>query len=94
MYRLQCSFAKACEVGEDFVGCLGPLEWPAFVVVRINILVDGLSKRRDAAVRCALECVFGEQAEEAFNEIQPGGVGRCEMQVEARVTNEPTFYRR
>lgn len=37
MSCLQCSFAKACDVGEDFAGCPGPFEWPEALVAHVRV---------------------------------------------------------
>ena len=88
------SLTEALELGENHVSCLRPLEWFAVLVVSVNVLVDGLSERMNTVVRSTLECVLGEQPEESFDEVQPGGVGRCEMKLEARMANEPASYYR
>ena len=37
----QCSIGKSLDAVEDFVGVLCPDEWFAFLIVGINIVVNG-----------------------------------------------------
>ena len=45
----------------------------------------------DAAMRAALDLLVGEQREPAFDLVEPGGAGRREVEVIARVAGEPGF---
>ena len=47
----------------------------------------------DAAMHAALDLLVGEQREPACNLVEPGGAGRREMKVIARVAGEPGFDR-
>ena len=38
-----------------------------------------------------LDLLFGEQRKPAFELVQPGGAGRCEVEMIARVAGEPGF---
>jgi len=45
----------------------------------------------DAAMHAALDLLVGEQREPAFDLVEPGGAGRREVEVIARVAGEPRF---
>jgi len=48
----------------------------------------------DAAMDGARDLLVGEQREPALDLVQPGGAGRCEVEVIARVAGEPCLDRR
>ena len=45
----------------------------------------------DAAMDAALDLLVGEESKPAFYLIEPGGAGRGEVEVIARVAGEPRF---
>jgi len=45
----------------------------------------------DAAMHATLDLLVGEQREPAFDLVEPGGAGRREVEVIARVAGEPRF---
>ena len=45
----------------------------------------------DTAMDAALDLLVGEQCEPAFDLVEPGGAGRREVEVIARVAGEPRF---
>ena len=44
-----------------------------------------------AAVNAAAQLSFGKEREPAFDQIKPGATGRGEVQMEARVPQQPTL---
>jgi len=48
----------------------------------------------DATMHAALDLLVGEPREPAFDLVEPGGAGRCEVEVVARVAGELSFDRR
>src|SRR4029078_10230648 len=50
---------------------------------------DGVAKGLSAAVTAALDLFACELHQPAFDEIQPGGTGGGEVQVEARMPEQP-----
>ena len=55
---------------------------------------DCLLQLLDAAVNAAPDLSLGQEGEPALDLVEPGGVGRREMQVIARPFGEPCFDRR
>src|SRR2546426_8555810 len=87
--RLERALRETRDAGEDLVGGLDP-DVPLAALVEH---VDELANRRDelahGAMHAALE-LFGRQGRKpAFDQIQPRGIGRREMEVEARVAQQP-----
>ena len=76
---------------EDGIGCLGPDEWLGVVIVVLNEGSDIGLELIDAAMDAALDLLVGEQREPAFDLVEPGGAGRREVEVVARVAGEPGF---
>jgi len=83
---------KAPHLVEDLVGGLRPREWPALVVVRGDVGEDRFSQGGHAGMRSAPQGFLGEHPEEPFDEVEPRRVGRREMQMEARVTQQPAMH--
>ena len=55
--------------------------------------VDRIDEIVDAGEGSAPYCVDGDVAEEAFNHIEPGRAGGCEVNVEARMLLQPRLHR-
>ena len=79
---------------EDGIGCLGPDEWLGLVIVGLDDDGDIGLEPIDAAMHAALDLLVGEQREPAFDLVEPGGAGRGEVEVIARVAGEPRFHGR
>ena len=79
---------------EDGIGCLDPDEWLGVVIVGLNEGSNVGLELIDAAMGAALDLLVGEQREPAFDLVEPGGAGRREVEVVARVAGEPGFDRR
>ena len=80
---------EAFYAGEDVVGGLGPAERRWIFVGRLDIVFDRVFEVADRAEHTALEGALGEEREEAFGLIEPGGRGRRVMHVPARPLQEP-----
>ena len=78
--------SDACQ---DLVGGLGPDEGGATVVVRRDELVNGGCEGADAPMHAASQLLRGQLGEPALNEVEPGRVGRGEVDVEPRPLGEP-----
>src|SRR6516164_8278116 len=76
---------------EDGIGCLGPDEGLGLVIVGLDEGGDIGPELIDAAMDAALDLLIGEQREPAFDLVEPGGAGRREVEVIARVAGEPRF---
>src|SRR5215469_10086092 len=86
--------AKSRDGLEDGISALGPDERLGIGVVRVNESGDVSFELLDTAMDAALDLLVGEQREPAFDLIKPGGAGRCEVHVIARVAGEPSPDRR
>ena len=62
----------------------GPDERFGVGIVLVEVGFDGGLEFGDAVEHAAADGVFGDQAEEALDEIDPGGGSRGEVEVEAR----------
>jgi hypothetical protein len=70
------------------------------VLVQINgleVVIVGLNEGNDIGPilrDAALDLLVGGLREPAFDLVEPGGAGRCEVEVVARVAGELSFDRR
>src|SRR6516165_6885020 len=69
----------------------GPDEWLGLGVVLLQVGFDCGLEFSNAAEDAAADGVAGDQAEEAFDQIDPGGRSRGEVEVEAGVALEPSL---
>ena len=74
---------------EDLVCGLGPHEGLWVVVPGVDPVPDVVLQCLDAVVGAAADQLVGEQAEPAFDLVEPGRAGRGEVQVEAGVAGQP-----
>ena len=86
---LEGALSEAGDAGEDLVGGLDPDVGFSGVVVNIDELLDGGDELGHAAMHAATELFGGECRKPSLNQVDPRGIGRGEMEVEARMTGEP-----
>lgn len=75
----------------DLIRGFYPMEWFGLRVVRINVGADRCSELLRACMRSAAQRVVGEEPEEALDLIQPRRVGGREVQLKARVAQQPAL---
>src|ERR1700712_5427946 len=92
--RLQGACSKSCDRGEDLIRGFHPAEWLGLRIVRINVRRDGPAQHLWTRVRSAAEGVLGEKPKEPLDLVEPRAMRRSEVQVEARMTLQPSLYRR
>jgi hypothetical protein len=63
-------------------------------VVMIEIFTNGGFEFRDAREHAAADAIAGDQAEEAFDLVEPGRRGGREMHVETGMLGQPSLDRR
>src|SRR3977135_1683443 len=81
--------ASASDLGEDLFGGGGPEEWFRVVVVHAEVVLDRGYQVGDAVEGAAADGFGGDVGEEAFDQVEPGGRGWGEVQVEAGVLGQP-----
>jgi hypothetical protein len=54
-------------------------------------MADGVLQFAGAAMDTAAQLFFGEACEPAFHQVEPRGAGGCEVQMEARMMQQPTL---
>jgi hypothetical protein len=86
--------AEASHAVEDLIRGFDPLERGVAVVMRVNVGEDGGAELRNARVRSAFERLISEESEEAFYQVEPRRVGRGEMKLDARMTQQPSLHGR
>ena len=69
---------------QNLVGGFRPDKGSALGVVRLDELADRRFQRGDASMHAAPQLLGGQLGEPALNEVQPGSVGRGEVDVEPR----------
>ena len=74
---------------EDIIGGFGPAEGPRRLVMVIDEGEDSILQFLDAAMNPAPDLTLGEKGEPALDLVEPGGVGRGEVDVIARPLGEP-----
>lgn len=79
---------------EDLVGGLGPDERFGVAVPGSDPVAYRFLECGNAFVGPSPELLIGEQAEPAFDLVQPGRVGRGEMHVEPRMRGQPSRHDR
>ena len=72
------------------VGGFGPDEGFRILVVVVDEMADGVLQLQRAAMNAAAKLFLRQLGEPAFDQIQPGGRGGSEVQVEARALGQPT----
>ena len=59
------------------------------LVPAVDVGLDRLGEVGDAGVGAAPDGLSGDDREEAFDQVEPGATGRCEVQGDARVLGQP-----
>jgi hypothetical protein len=78
---------------KDGIGRLGPDKGLWVGNMGLDEGDDVCLELMDTAMGTALDLPVGEQREPAFDLVQPGGAGRCKVEVIARMAGEPSFPR-
>ena len=94
MSCLRGSQSKSSDAGEDVIGSLDPYERLRIGVVSSEIQADGVLQCTRAAVAAAPDLLLGECPKPTFDLVDPGGVGRREVQVEPGMAQQPTLDKR
>ena len=76
----------------DLRGGLGPDEGLGVLVPVGEEASDGAFQLGNAGETAAPNRLLADDAEPAFDQIEPGGAGRGEVQMKARVVFKPGFY--
>ena len=82
-------YREAADFGEDGFGGFGPHEGLWFIVVLLDVAVDGALEIGDRAEGAALEPAAGQRGEEALDGVQPGAGCRCEVEGPACMPAQP-----
>lgn len=90
MSRLQ-RLLPAPDLFGDVGGGCGPDERLGMVVVLGKVAVDGDLEASDALEDATPDTLAGDLGEEPPDQVEPGGRGRREMQVKARVRASQSF---
>jgi hypothetical protein len=60
-------------------------------VVEFEVVADGVLQFAGAAMDAAAQLFFGEASEPAFHQVEPGRARRREVEMKARMTQQPTL---
>src|SRR6266481_7418547 len=60
-------------------------------VVEFEVVADGVLQFAGAAMDAAAQLFFGEASEPAFHQVEPGRAGGREVELKARMTQQPTL---
>lgn len=74
---------------QDFIGRFGPDEGLGSGVGNPQEFLNGPLKLAHTSVSATLNLPFGEQPKPSFDQIEPGAMGRNEMQMESRMFEQP-----
>ena len=83
------NFAEPFEFGEDGVGGRGPFERFGMLVVGVDEQVDLALQVVHRAEGAAADRLVGDQSEPALELVEPGTVGRREVDMEPRPPGQP-----
>src|SRR5207245_10776228 len=92
--RVRDSMTKSGDAREDFIGRLGPHEWPRSFVRDLNVPPDGRLQLTRAAMHAASQLLVGERREPALDQVDPRGARRGEVHVVARMAHQPAVDER
>src|SRR3984893_2717861 len=85
------SQTKSANTIEDLIGGLHPHKGLGLLVVDGEVETNGVLQGAGAAMSAAAELLLGEGREPALDLVDPGGVGGCVMDLEARMAEEPVL---
>src|SRR5215469_12498168 len=85
------SVAVSSNRAQDLVGGLGPDEGPGILVPGCQPGLDRGLELRDRAMCGASQPLVRQLGEPTLHEVQPGGVSRDEVEIEARMTDLPAL---
>lgn len=87
--RVRDSLTKSRDLREDLVSRFRPDEGRRRFVGDREVLANGGFEGADAAVRAPLDLLLAEKREPAFDEIEPGGTRRGEVDVKPGMAGKP-----
>src|SRR5262245_51075928 len=79
---------------KDLVSGLGPHKRLGMPVGAFDISADGHLEFAGAEMNTATQLLLGQRGEPAFDEVDPRGARRREVQMEARMADQPAMDRR
>src|SRR5437899_11945058 len=85
---------KSGSAREDFIGRLGPYEWPRPFVRDLNVPPDGRLQLARTAMHAASKLLVGERREPALDQVDPRGAGRGDVHVVSRMAHQPAVDER
>ena len=91
---LERAGAEATKRLQNLVCRLYPSKRACLLIVGFDVLHDCGSKLSRAGVRAAPKRLLREESEESLHEVQPRGVGGCEVEMEPQMTEQPSMDRR
>ena len=86
------SLTKSSDLFEDRVGRGGPGEWVTAVVVVVDEVLDLADELANALERAPTNGALGDDVEPDLHLVEPRGVGRGVMHMEARSRRQPTSH--
>ncbi len=86
------ALTKTFHFAEDEVGTGSPHERLGLFVAGIELVEHGFLQFFDRRVTSSADAPFCDFGKQSFNQVQPAGAGRGEMNVIARVLGQPSFH--
>ena len=75
----------------SFSGPLGPHERLGVLVVRDDVIQQELLELAFRSVHALRQALFAKDAEEAFDHVDPGGMGGCVGEVHVGMSSQPAL---
>ena len=79
---------------QNLLNAGGPDERLRFLVVVLQVFLDGVDEFGNAAKNAPADPFLAQFSKPTLDQVQPGGTGRCGMEVESPVLAEPAFHPR
>ena len=79
------SSSRSIDLRKDVLYSGRPDEGLRLVVIRLDVMLDGGDQFGNGVERVAANALAGEFAEPSLDEVEPGGTGRGEVQMESRM---------